>query len=187
MGLCSHVADERILNFCGPHVLASVADIDVVELGQPRFFGKHGPIQISSVHPLEVEAERLLSFGTGPTTMDFQVQFFPRCKRPQGVESLHSGMPGPGLPKVGPEVGVVVRRVRPQFVHPVVPIEQVVWRYQDREHRQLVLQRIDEIAFILGLAGEHVVEVGERLHTQDCCGVGGQPIVWKLGGVGFGH
>ena len=119
--------------------------------------------------------------------MDFQVQFFTCGQGAQGVEPLHPCVAGPRLPKVGPEEGVVVRRVGAQFVHPVVPIEQVVRRNQHRDDRQLVVQRVDEIALVLRSAGKHVVEIGERLHAQDRGGVGGQPIVRECGGRGAGH
>ena len=187
VGLGRHIADERVLDFRGPHMLSSVADVDVVQLCQPRFFREQRPIQIPCVHPFEIKAEGFLRLRARPAAMDFQVQFFSRGKGPEGVEPLHPCVTGPRLPKVGPEEGVVVRGVGPQFVHPLVPVEQVVWRNQHRDDGQFVVQRVDEVALVLCSAGKHVVEVGERLHAQDRGGVGGQPIVRECRGRGAGH
>ena len=187
VGLGRHIADERVLDFRGPHMLSSVADVDVVQLCQPRFFREQRPIQIPCVHPFEIKAEGFLRLRARPAAMDFQVQFFSRGKGPEGVEPLHPCVTGPRLPKVGPEEGVVVRGVGPQFVHPLVPVEQVVWRNQHRDDGQFVVQRVDEVALVLCSAGKHVVEFRKRFHAQDRGGVGGQPVFRECGGRGTRH
>ena len=80
VGLGRHIADERILDFRGPHMLSSVADVDVVELRQPRLFWEQRPIQIPGVDPFEIKAEGFLRLRARPAAMDFQVQFFSRGK-----------------------------------------------------------------------------------------------------------
>ena len=154
LGLQGELTVESVLDLVLPTRLPPIAEVEVAEFRDVRLGRKHGVLQGACPLGLEVEAERTLGLRPGPSAVNLQIKPRFRDGIPVFSEPLEPALLGPGLPEVGPHVGIVVCGVRTQHVDAGLPIPQVVGVGDDADPFQRTGRLGDEICPVHRRAGD---------------------------------
>ena len=158
--------DQGVLHFGRPAVLPAIPQVDVVEGDAFGLVGKQRPLQVAGVFVFEIQPERALWLGARPSAVDFEVHVFAQLQRAVCIKKLHAGEPGPRLPEIGAEVGVIVRRIGSHNVDAGVPVPQVRFVHENGERRNVRIKFIDDVDLILHIARQLFVTVVPNPNAQ---------------------